>query len=119
MARLRGTIAAASTPLTESGAALDEGAFGPYADFLVGAGLDGLLAFGTNGEAVLMTVDERRRGLELWLEAESGLIESAQSLGAPPGHVLSTHPARTMLTIVAGVLSEERPNPVNARWLGA
>ena len=67
--RLHGTIAAASTPLREGGARLDEGAFGPYADFLVGAGLDGVLAFGTNGEAVLLSGDERRRGLELWLEA--------------------------------------------------
>ena len=69
MARLHGTIAAASTPLADGGARLDEDAFGPYADFLVGGGLDGVLAFGTNGEAVLLTPDERRRGLERWLEA--------------------------------------------------
>ena len=82
MARLHGTIAAASTPLTEGGARLDEGAFGPYADFLVGAGLDGVLAFGTNGEAVLLTVDERRRGLERWLEAVSGRALVAAHCGA-------------------------------------
>ena len=67
--RLEGAIAAAVTPLREGGRLLDENAFGPYADFLVGAGLDGILAFGTNGEAVLLGVDERKRGLELWLEA--------------------------------------------------
>ena len=31
-------------------------------------------AFGTNGEAVLLSPDERRRGLELWLEAVAGRV---------------------------------------------
>ncbi len=57
-------------------------AFGPYADFLVGAGLDGVLAFGTNGEAVLLSVDERERGLELWLEAVAGRALVAAHCGA-------------------------------------
>jgi dihydrodipicolinate synthase/N-acetylneuraminate lyase len=69
MRRLRGTIAAALTPLRDDGARLDEDVFGPYAELLLRAGLDGVLAFGTNGEAVLLSVDERRRGLELWLDA--------------------------------------------------
>jgi dihydrodipicolinate synthase/N-acetylneuraminate lyase len=81
MARLHGTIAAASTPLADGGARLDEDAFGPYADFLVGR-LDGVLAFGTNGEAVLLTPDERRRGLERWLEAVAGRALVAAHCGA-------------------------------------
>lgn len=80
--RLHGTIAAASTPLRDDGAALDEDAFGPYADFLIGAGLDGILAFGTNGEAVLLSVDERQRGLELWLESVAGRTLVAAHCGA-------------------------------------
>jgi dihydrodipicolinate synthase/N-acetylneuraminate lyase len=80
--RLHGTIAAASTPLRDGGAQLDEAAFGPYADFLVGAGLDGVLAFGTNGEAVLLSVDERERGLGLWLEAVAGRALVAAHCGA-------------------------------------
>jgi dihydrodipicolinate synthase/N-acetylneuraminate lyase len=80
--RLHGTVAAASTPLREGGARLDEEAFGPYAEFLVGAGLDGVLAFGTNGEAVLLSVDERRRGLELWLESVAGRTLVAAHCGA-------------------------------------
>ena len=82
MARLHGAIAAASTPLRDGGAALDDAAFGPYADFLVGAGLDGVLAFGTNGEAVLLSVDERRRGLELWVDAVGGRALVAAHCGA-------------------------------------
>src|SRR6476659_7057511 len=80
--RLAGAIAAAVTPLRERGDRLDDGAFGPYADFLVGAGLDGILAFGTNGEAVLLTVEERQRGLELWLDAVGGRAHVAAHCGA-------------------------------------
>jgi dihydrodipicolinate synthase/N-acetylneuraminate lyase len=82
MARLHGAIAAAATPLVAGGEALDVDAFSPYADFLVGAGLDGVLAFGTNGEAVLLTAGERRHGLELWLEAVAGRALVAAHCGA-------------------------------------
>ncbi len=82
MGRLHGAIAAASTPLADGGAKLDGDAFGPYADFLVGAGLDGILVFGTNGEAVLLSLDERRRGLERWLEAVEGRVLVAAHCGA-------------------------------------
>jgi dihydrodipicolinate synthase/N-acetylneuraminate lyase len=80
--RLHGTIAAAVTPLADGGARLDDAAFGPYGDFLVDAGLDGVLAFGTNGEAVLLSVEERRRGLELWLDALAGRLLVAAHCGA-------------------------------------
>jgi dihydrodipicolinate synthase/N-acetylneuraminate lyase len=80
--RLSGAIAAALTPLRDGGARLDDEAFGPYADYLVGAGLDGVLAFGTNGEAMLLSVEERRRGLELWLEALGGRALVAAHCGA-------------------------------------
>jgi len=80
--RLSGAIAAAVTPLADGGARLDEDAFRPYADYLVGAGLDGVLAFGTNGEAVLLSVEERRRGLEHWLEAVAGRALVAAHCGA-------------------------------------
>ena len=80
--RLHGTIAAASTPLRDGGARLDEAAFEPYADFLVGAGLDGVLAFGTNGESVLLSVEERVRGLRLWLDAVAGRALVAAHCGA-------------------------------------
>lgn len=80
--RLTGTIAAACTPLRDGGDALDDDAFGAYADFLVAAGLDGVLAFGTNGEAVLLSAEERRRGLERWLEAVRGRVLVAAHCGA-------------------------------------
>lgn len=62
---LRGAIAAALTPLREGGAALDEEAFGPYCDFL--RGLDGVLALGTTGEGILLSLAERKHVTELFL----------------------------------------------------
>jgi dihydrodipicolinate synthase/N-acetylneuraminate lyase len=82
MTRLAGTIAAALTPLRDEGASLDEDAFGPYVEFLVAAGLDGLLAFGTNGEAVLLSQSERRRGLELFIAAAGSRLLVAAHCGA-------------------------------------
>jgi dihydrodipicolinate synthase/N-acetylneuraminate lyase len=77
---LLGTIAAAVTPLR--GGALDEAAFGPYMDYLHAAGLDGVLALGTNGEGVLLSTDERRRVTELYLEAAAGRLRVAAHCGA-------------------------------------
>lgn len=82
MTRLRGTVAAAVTPLRGGGDALDEAAVEPYVDFLAGAGLDGILAFGTNGEAVLFSVEERQRGLERFLDAAAGRLLVAAHCGA-------------------------------------
>lgn len=79
---LRGALAAAVTPLREGGAALDEAAFGPYADFLVAGGLTGVLALGTAGEGILLEPDERRRALERWVEACGGRLLVAAHCGA-------------------------------------
>src|SRR5262249_20536174 len=79
---LRGALAAAMTPLRDGGAALDADAFGPYCDFLVAGGLDGLLAFGTNGEGVLFSVEERRRGVRLFVAAADGRLQVAAHCGA-------------------------------------
>ena len=46
---ISGVFAAALTPLRDGGASLDEPAFGPYVDFLVAGGVDGLLVCGTTG----------------------------------------------------------------------
>ncbi len=79
---LTGALAAAVTPLREEGSALDEDAFGPLLDFYAAAGLDGVLAFGTNGEGVLFSVEERRHGLRLFVEAAAGRLRVAAHCGA-------------------------------------
>ena len=77
---LRGALAAAVTPL--DGDRIDEPSFGPYVDFLAGSGLDGLLALGTTGEGLLFGVEERKRTLELFLEASGGRLQVAAHCGA-------------------------------------
>ena len=79
---LRGALAAALTPLRDGGAALDEDAFGPYLDFLVDGGLDGILALGTTGEGILLSVDERKRATELFVAAARGRLQVAAHCGA-------------------------------------
>ena len=79
---LRGALAASVTPLRDGGAALDEDAFGPLADFLVAGGLDGLLALGTTGEGILLSPPERRRALELFLASAGGRLAVVAHCGA-------------------------------------
>jgi dihydrodipicolinate synthase/N-acetylneuraminate lyase len=79
---LKGTVAASVTPLRDRGTALDENAFGPLVDFFVAAGLDGLLALGTAGEGILLGVDERRRAVDLFLEAADNRLQVAVHCGA-------------------------------------
>lgn len=74
--------AAALTPLADGGSRLDEDAFGPYMEFLAAGGVDGILALGTTGEGLLLTVDERKRALGLFLEAASGRLEVLAHCGA-------------------------------------
>lgn len=79
---LRGAIAAAVTPLTDDGHALDEAAFGPLVAFLAEGGVDGLLACGTTGEGILLSVDERTRAAELFLDARPNGFQVAVHAGA-------------------------------------
>lgn len=79
---LRGALAAAVTPLRDGGEALDDAAFGPYVDFLAAGGLDGILALGTTGEGILLRIDERRRALELFVDAVAGRLQVAAHCGA-------------------------------------
>jgi dihydrodipicolinate synthase/N-acetylneuraminate lyase len=64
---LKGALAAAVTPLRDGGERLDEDAFGPYAAFLAEHGLDGMLALGTTGEGILLSIEERCRAAELFI----------------------------------------------------
>ena len=79
---ISGALAAAATPLRDDGGALDEDGFGPLVSFLAAAGLDGLLALGTTGEGILLSVPERKRVTECFLEAAAGSLQVAAHCGA-------------------------------------
>jgi dihydrodipicolinate synthase/N-acetylneuraminate lyase len=82
MDTLRGVLAASVTPLREHGSEIDEDAFGPLADFFVREGLAGLLALGTAGEGILLSVEERRRVADLFLQAAGNRVQVAVHCGA-------------------------------------
>jgi dihydrodipicolinate synthase/N-acetylneuraminate lyase len=79
---IKGALAAALTPLRNDGTSLDEDAFGPYLDFLAEGGLDGILALGTTGEGILLSVEERRRATELFLAAAGDRLQVVAHCGA-------------------------------------
>lgn len=79
---LRGAIAAAVTPLRDGGRQLNEEAFASLVRFLVDGGVDGLLACGTTGEGILLSVDERRRTTELFLVTRPDGFQVAVHAGA-------------------------------------
>lgn len=102
--RITGALAAAATPLRDGGAALDEAAFGPLVDFLAAGGLDGLLAMGTTGEGILLSVAERKRVTELFVEASAGRLDVAAHCGAQTTAdtvALAAHAAGSGATAVA------------------
>jgi dihydrodipicolinate synthase/N-acetylneuraminate lyase len=101
---LKGALAASVTPLADDGASLDEAGFGPVTDFLVAGGLDGLLALGTNGEGILLSVAERKRAAELFVEAAGGRLKVAVHAGAQTTAdtvALAAHAAETGADAVA------------------
>ena len=79
---LKGAIAAAVTPLSAGGDALDEDAVDPLVSYLAAGGLDGVLALGTTGEGILLTAAERRRAAELFLAARPDGFAVAVHCGA-------------------------------------
>ena len=79
---LKGAIAAALTPLLDGGDALDEDAFPAYVDWLAGHRVDGILALGTTGEGILLSLEERQRVLELFHAAGAGRVQVAAHCGA-------------------------------------
>lgn len=79
---LGGAIAAAVTPLSGDGGAVDEGAIAPLARFLAEGGIQGVLACGTTGEGILLSVDERRRVVEAFLASRTEGFAIAVHAGA-------------------------------------
>jgi dihydrodipicolinate synthase/N-acetylneuraminate lyase len=79
---LSGAIAAAVTPLRDGGRTPEEDAVRPLVRFLADGGVDGAFVCGTTGEGVLLTVDERRRVAERFVEARPEGFAIAVHAGA-------------------------------------
>ena len=82
MTRLHGAIAASVTPLKDGGRTLDTMAFAPLTAFLAEGGVDGVLACGTTGEGVLLSVAERRTATELFVDNRPDGFQVAVHAGA-------------------------------------
>ena len=101
---LKGALAAAVTPLRDEGEALDEDAFEPYLGYLAAGGLDGILALGTTGEGILLSPEERRRAVEVFVEAAGDRLQVAAHCGAQTTAdtvALAAHAAETGADAVA------------------
>src|ERR1700735_5691972 len=79
---LQGAVAAAVTPLSSDGSQLDLDAVGPLVELYVEAGLTGVMVGGTTGEGVLLTVDERCRLTDAFIDAAAERIDVAVHAGA-------------------------------------
>jgi dihydrodipicolinate synthase/N-acetylneuraminate lyase len=104
LSRISGTLAAAATPLRDGGGAPDEGGFEPLVQFLIDGGLNGLLALGTTGEGILLSVPERKRATELFVRAAGGKLDIAAHCGAQTTAdtvELAEHAAETGVSAVA------------------
>ena len=100
--KLHGALAAAVTPLRDG--RLDPDAVEPYADFLAGHGIDGLLALGPSGEGVMFPPRHRMEIAQAFLDAAAGRIQVAVHAGAQTTHdtvALAEHAAAAGADAVA------------------
>ena len=94
--RIRGTLAAAVTPLTAADGAIDGDGIAAVVDFYARAGLDGVLALGTTGEGILFSLDERRRAADEFVTSAHHRLAVVVHCGAQTTHdtvVLADHAA--------------------------
>ncbi|HVD69459.1 MAG TPA: dihydrodipicolinate synthase family protein [Actinomycetota bacterium] len=102
--RLHGAIAASVTPLTAGGREVDTSAIGPLVEFLAEGDVDGLLACGTTGEGVLLSVAERRAVTEAFVGSRPLGFQVAIHAGAQTTAdtiALAAHAQRTGADAVA------------------
>src|ERR671925_199963 len=77
-----GVLPALITPFTDDGDAIDAQALAAIVDRLVGAGVGGLVPGGSTGEFTTLTNAERRRLIELTVEAAAGRVPVVAGTGA-------------------------------------
>ena len=93
---VRGTLAAAVTPLTGVDGSIDGDGIDAVMDFYARAGLDGVLALGTTGEGIMFSVDERRFAADEFVTSAHHRLAVVVHCGAQTTHdtvVLAEHAA--------------------------
>jgi dihydrodipicolinate synthase/N-acetylneuraminate lyase len=95
------TIAAALTPLRDDGAKLDEDAFAPYLDFLAVAGIEGILALGSTGEGILLSLAERKTALLRYVEGPIPVLAHCGAQTTADTVALAAHAAEAGVEAVA------------------
>jgi 4-hydroxy-tetrahydrodipicolinate synthase len=79
---LHGVLPALITPFTDDGDAIDAKALAAIVDRLVGAGVGGLVPGGSTGEFTTLTNAERRRLVEVTVDAAGGRVPVVAGTGA-------------------------------------
>jgi 4-hydroxy-tetrahydrodipicolinate synthase len=77
-----GVLPALITPFTDDGDAIDTESLASIVDRLVGAGVGGLVPGGSTGEFTTLTPDERRRLVEVTVQAAAGRVPVVAGTGA-------------------------------------
>lgn len=95
------TIAAALTPFTDDARSLDEDAFAPYLAFLEDGGVDGVLALGTTGEGILLTLEERKRAFALFAAGPLPVLAHCGAQSTADTCALAEHAAAAGVEAVA------------------
>ena len=79
--QLRGVIPPLATPLHNDGS-LNLAAIAPLVEYVLAAGVHGVFATGSQGEAFALTADERRQVLDAVLDAVNGRVPVMAGTGA-------------------------------------
>jgi dihydrodipicolinate synthase/N-acetylneuraminate lyase len=95
------TIAAALTPMSDDGSRLDETAFEPYLRYLADGGVDGVLALGTTGEGILLSVEERKAVISRYAAGPLPVLAHCGAQSTADTIVLSRHAAHAGVEGVA------------------
>ncbi len=103
---IRGVIVPLVTPFKENGA-VDEKALPRLIEFLIRAGVHGIMPGGTTGEFALLTVEERQRILEVTLNTVNNRVLVLAQTGAPSTEttIALTRHAQSLGVVAATIIT--------------
>jgi 4-hydroxy-tetrahydrodipicolinate synthase len=78
---IKGVIVPIITPIDKE-EKIDEVRMRRQVDFVIDGGLDGILAFGSNGEFYQVEEDEMERGLQIMIDQAAGRVPVYFGIGA-------------------------------------